>query len=112
MWCNQIFSLIDGQRTIQNIIVADNYEIANQLARQFYGENAYSVDTTFYPVSIGCKHIDGIFYDESEEIEIPRNLTPDEEANYAKLKVDALEVSQAYRTVDLDFRLSMIELGL
>ena len=38
MWCNQIFSLINDNK-IQNTIVCDNYEVANQIARTTYGDN-------------------------------------------------------------------------
>lgn len=79
MWVNQIFSLIDDTGTIQNIIVCDNYEIANQIARMSYENDAYAIDTTQYPVSVGCKHIDGRFYQEDGVTEILRNPTPDEQ---------------------------------
>jgi hypothetical protein len=90
MWCNQIFSLIKDE-VVQNIIVCDNYEVANQIARVQYGEDAIAVDTTQYPLSIGCKYIDNIFYEEDGETVVERNLTADEEAAIAKAKAEALE---------------------
>jgi hypothetical protein len=110
MWCNQIFSLIQ-EETIKNIIVADNYEIANQLARMQYGDEAYAVDTTQYPVGIGYKHIDGVFYDEDE---VAINQNPNESQNIALLqdKIQVLESSNIETELDIDYRLSMIELGL
>ncbi|MDF2950776.1 MAG: hypothetical protein K0S18_359 [Anaerocolumna sp.] len=91
MWVNQIFSLIDSDGTIQNIIVADNYEIANQISRDLYGDGAYAEDTTQYPLGIGCKHINGLFYREDGVTEVPRNLTAEEEANLARIKAEQLE---------------------
>lgn len=104
MWCNQIFSLISGD-TIQNIIVVDNYELANQIARIQYGDDAIAVDSTFYPVSIGYKYIDGIFYKEDGVTVIPHNPTEAE-------RIAAMELHQAETEVDVDFRLSFLELGL
>lgn len=75
MWCNQIFSLINDNK-IQNTIVCDNYEIANQIARTTYGDNAIAVDTTLYPVSIGDDYIDGLFYQDGKVVK--RNLTEEE----------------------------------
>lgn len=75
MWCNQIFSLINNNK-IQNTIVCDNYETANQIARITYGDDAIAVDTTLYPVSIGDDYIDGTFYKDGEIIK--RNLTEEE----------------------------------
>lgn len=75
MWCNQIFSLINDNK-IKNTIVCDNYEIANQIAKINYGDNAIAVDTTLYPVSIGDNYIDGSFYRNNEVIK--RNLTEEE----------------------------------
>ena len=75
MWCNQIFSLINDNK-IKNTIVCDNYEIANQIAGVTYGDNAFAVDTTLYPVSIGDDYIDGLFYRDGELIK--RNPTEEE----------------------------------
>ncbi len=110
MWCNQIFSLIHEDK-IQNIIVADNYETANQLARMVYGDEAFAVDTTQYPVSIGDSHINNKFYDEEGKVII---ANPTESQNIALLqnKLQNLENKDAETELDIDFRLSMIELGL
>ena len=106
MWCNQIFSLICNE-TVQNIIVCDNYEVANQIARMTYGNDAIAVDTTQYPLSIGDKYIDGIFYSEDGSA-VSRTNTAEEDAREAQAKVNALADLQA----EIDYRLSRIELGL
>lgn len=94
MWCNQIFSLIkpvDGVNEIQNIIVCDNYEVANQIARLNYGGDAYAVDTTYYPLTIGCKHVGGKFYSKDGTTEIPKNPTAEEQVEQVKAENTALE---------------------
>ncbi|MDF2841763.1 MAG: hypothetical protein K0R00_189 [Herbinix sp.] len=91
MWVNQIFSLItpvsETDNVVQNIIVCDNYEVANQIAKFNYGEFAFAVDTTQYPLSIGNIYRGGVFYiasytDEQgvlhEEELVPRTPTVDE----------------------------------
>ena len=75
MWCNQIFSLINEDK-IKNTIVCDSYEVANQIAKITYGDNAFAVDTTLYPVNIGDDYINGLFYRDGELIE--RNPTEEE----------------------------------
>ncbi len=110
MWCNQIFSLIHEDE-IQNIIVADNYEVANLLARMQYGDDAYAVDTTQYPVSIGDRHINGIFIDEND-MEIRKNPTSDEVLRYTSDRVEEMNIRQAESELDTDYRLSILELGL
>lgn len=111
MWCNQIFSLIKDNE-IQNIIICDNYEVANQISRMQYGDDAYAVETTQYPLSIGYKHINGIFYEEDGITIVNRNLTADEEATLARVKVETLEMKQTEMEVETDYRLSTMELGL
>jgi hypothetical protein len=100
MWCNQIFSLIKGN-IVRNIIVCDNYEVANQIARVQYGEDAIAVDTTQYPLSVGYKYIDNIFYEEDGETVVERNLTADEEASIAKAKAEAMEAQVAALNIAL-----------
>lgn len=80
MWCNQIFSQI-SENVIKNIIVCDNFEMANYLARCTYGDVAFAVDTTLYPIRIGDTYDNGKFYRISEDgikTEIPRNPTQEE----------------------------------
>lgn len=111
MWCNQIFSLISDS-VVQNIVVCDNYEVANEIARIQYGETAYAVDTTHYPLSIGYKHIDGFFYEEDGVTKVFQNPTADEEAKAALDIATSLEARQVETELDIDFRLSILELGL
>lgn len=94
MWCNQIFSLIHTDK-IQNIIVCDNYEVANVIARNTYGDDAFAVETTLYPVSIGYKYQGGLFYDNDGNV-IERNLTEEEEIRQLKYENDNLKSTNAF----------------
>lgn len=68
MIVHQVFAIV-YEETVQNIIVCDNYELANQIARGSYGNDAIAVDCLQYPCFIGCKYKDGKFYDlENKEI--------------------------------------------
>lgn len=112
MWLNQVFSLIqpiEGINTIQNIIVCDNYTVANDLARLSYGEEAYAVDTTLYPVTFGDTHIDGTFYHNGEVV-LPTK-TDSEKLSELEGFTSAINLRQAEAEADTDFRLSMLELG-
>ena len=68
MIIHQVFAIVH-EETVQNIIVCDNYELANQIARGTYGNEAIAVDCLQYPCFIGCKYKEGKFYDlEDNEI--------------------------------------------
>lgn len=71
MIVHQIFAQIHEEK-VQNIIVCDNYEMANWLARATYGDEAFAVDCLQYPCGIGDKYREGFFYrindDESETV--------------------------------------------
>lgn len=91
MIVHQVFAQIfEGE--VKNVIVCDNYEIANWLARASYGEEAFAVDCLQYPCGIGDKYHDGGFYrvsDGGSEIEIRPTITAEQE-------VQALNAQIAY----------------
>ena len=62
MIVHQVFAMIDGKGNVLNVAVCDNYELANQLARDVYGEDSIAVDCLQYPCGIGDKYIDNRFY--------------------------------------------------
>ena len=70
MWCTQRFAII-ADSTIQNIIVCDNYYVANDIAREAFGENACAIDVSAYAVGIGDTFDSKAnkFYRDEEEIE-------------------------------------------
>ena len=111
MYVKQTFAIVLGE-TIKQDIVCDNYELANQLARTVYGDDAIAVDSTQYPIDVGDKYIDGYFYFKDGVTRVPRNNTGEENALLAVGKVTELESNIAQNNVDIDYRLSIIELGL
>lgn len=81
MYCTQTFSLLTpdegGERIIKNIIVADDFELANRIANRQYGCGAIAIDTTDYPVRIGDIWKDGVFYHLGAVV--PKNPSYDEQ---------------------------------
>ena len=110
MYVKQTFALISGDEVKQDI-VCSNFEVANQLARRIYGDDAIAVESTQYPISEGDKCIDGYFYFKDGVTRIPRTNTGEENALLAVEKVAELEANIASDNVDMDYRLSLIELG-
>lgn len=66
MIVHQIFAQIYDNE-VKNIVVCDNYEMANWLARGSYGDEAFAVDCLQYPCGIGDKYHDGAFYHMSND---------------------------------------------
>jgi len=86
MIVHQVFAqIVDGD--VKNIIVCDNYELANQLSRMIYGDHAMAWECTQYPVSIGDKFIDGVFYFKDGVTPVPRMNTAEEDAAEAKAEL-------------------------
>jgi|GEM_PF-1307570 len=115
MWCNQIFAILSYHEikeiyVVKNTIVCDNYEFANQLARQDYGFDALAIETTNIPVSIGdhYDHRTGTFYRKDTENVIEPNKTPEEEIKELKKTVNALLDYEA----DLLYEVSLLRAKL
>lgn len=90
MIVHQVFAFIVNEE-IKNIAVCDNYELANSLSRMVFGEEASAWECTQYPVSIGDKCKDRVFYFKDGITLVPRTNTAEEDASIAKNKVTALE---------------------
>ena len=52
---------------VQNIIVCEDYELANQLSRATYGPAAIAVECTQYPINIGSIWKDNKFFRKNED---------------------------------------------
>ena len=74
---------------VQNIMVCDNYELANELTRASYGDDGFAVECNQFPCVIGDKYHDGGFYRdiEGEGIEIPIEYVPTPEQQVEALTV-------------------------
>jgi hypothetical protein len=99
------------EEQIKNVIVCDNFELANQIAKVQYGDTAIAVDTTLYPVTIGDSYIDGFFYNQAGTV-IERNLSDAEQITALKQELNRTLLEKAESELDIDERLSKLELGL
>lgn len=99
MYCKQTFALIAGG-TIQNDIVCSSYTTANELAKGQYGVEAFAVDSTQYPVSIGDYYRDGIFYFKDGNTPVPRQNTAEEDARLALLNTERLQADMDYVSME------------
>lgn len=110
MIVHQVFAqILDNE--VNNVIVCENYELANWLARATYGEEAFAVDCLQYSCSLGDQYRDGKFYRISEDgAEREIEYVPTQEQQVHVLNYEAIR-SEEHR-LDLDYRLSKTELGL
>ncbi len=115
MWCNQIFAFISmndsEEGKVENLVVCDNIEWANQTARQLYGDTAVALDTTLFPLKTGDTYYNGDFYS-PDGTKIHKNLS--EAENIAVLQAEniALKEQQAEQDVILlenDYRLLLLQ---
>ena len=108
MVVHQVFAHILDNK-IKNVIVCDNYEVANQLARSIYGQNAIAVECTQYPCGIGDFYIDNSFHyrdkDDPNKVgdPVPRKNTAEEDAFEANSKATVLQDDAAANTVDIEY---------
>lgn len=93
MIVHQVFAEI-FEEEVKNVIVCDNYELANYLARATYGETAFSVDCLQYPCQIGDKYHEGLFWrvdpDTGEESAV--EYIPTQEQQVQQLSVENTEL--------------------
>lgn len=110
MIVHQVYAQIYEDK-VKNIIVCDNYEMANWLSTATYGNKAFAVDCVQYPCEIGNGYRDNKFYrvdDVGLEHEIERVPTLDQQVKQLALERDVIDEYQ----MDLDYRLSCQELNL
>lgn len=110
MIVHQVFAQI-FENEVKNVIVCDNYELANWLARATYGSEAFAVDCLQYPCNKGDRYRDGVFYKVLENgTEQVIDYVPTQEQQVQVLNMEAEQTAE--HQMDLDYRLSMTELGL
>ena len=82
MIVHQVYAHI-SEGVVQNVIVCDNYDMANWLARQVYGDDAFALDCLQYPCAAGDIYRDGRLYrkdpETEEETAIEYIPTPEEQ---------------------------------
>lgn len=75
MTVHQVFAQIT-ENEVKNIMVCDNYELANYISRATYGTDSFAIDCTQYPCSIGDKYHDGMFWRENSDTGENRLIVP------------------------------------
>lgn len=89
------YAIIGSDNKVKNIALYQvgegGYTLANLQAVETYGEDAYAVEVTQYPVQIGDDYIEGRFYRNGEEI-LP---FPTDEQEIAMLKVENASLNSA-----------------
>jgi len=110
MWCTQRFAFLNDSNTIQNIIVCDDYSVANEIAKNIYGDDGYAIDVTNYAVGIGDEYRDGNFYRDGVLIE----PEPSIEDKLARLFGETASLEEAACDIDgnVSERLSQVEEAL
>lgn len=110
MIVHQVFAQIHNGE-VKNVIVCDNYELANWLARATYGLEAIAVDCLQYPCGPGDHYHNGVFYKVLEDgAEQKIEYVPTQEQQVQMLNMEAEQTAE--HQMDLDYRLSVTELGL
>ena len=105
--------IVDTQ--IKNIIVIDDFFIAQQLTKASFGENSVAVDCSRYPVSVGDYFIDGVFYkadenDKTKQGEVVKRInTADEDAYEANAKATANQRTLADVVVNTEYLMALSE---
>ena len=97
MIVHQVFAQIFDE-TVQNVMVCDNYELANYITRCTYGDTAFAVDCLQYPCGIGDKYHDSKFYkidEEGKETEIAYVPTEEQQVSMLQYEKDQLVVAMA-----------------
>lgn len=84
MFYHQVYAEIQDKK-VKNIIVCNNYEMANQLARNNYGEEAIAVDCTYWACQVGDTYENGGFIDENGNL---REYKGSEAENISKLELE------------------------
>ena len=89
MIAQRIWSFIKNNK-VMNIIVCDNYALADSLAKSSLGEEAFAVEITQVPTSIGDSYANGIFTNK-DGVEISPLPTAEEEVATLKSEKNILE---------------------
>lgn len=96
MIVHQVYAIIDTEGIVQNIMVCENYEEANLIARASYNDQAIAVDCLQYPCGLGDRYHDGRFWhvgEDGKETEIA--YVPTQEQQVAVLQAENNELTLA-----------------
>lgn len=102
------FALI-YENEVKNIFICENYELANQIARASYGNNAFAEETTRYATKIGDNYKNGIFFHRLEDGSLAEVMyIPTEKDNIVELRSKLLQ-SQLVITETYENKISLEE---
>lgn len=90
IWLNYAY-IKNGK--IENIgsFLYTGYTEAQIVAKQLYGNEAFAVDVTQYPVKVGDDYVDGLFYRDGVKID----PLPTDEQDIERLKVENESLNSA-----------------
>lgn len=96
MIVHEVFAVI-SEEEVKNVMVCDNYSMANYLARATYGNDAIAVDCLQYPCGIGDIYRNNTFYHVNSETgeETPIQYVPTQEQQVSVLKAENEELTLA-----------------
>lgn len=89
MIIHQVFAQI-YEGVINNIIVCDDYDIANWLAKAQYGDKGFAVDCYNYPCKIGDRYEGGFFYDKETDEKLDPIITSEMQIKTLSAKIEYL----------------------
>ena len=96
MLVHEVFAQIfEGE--VKNVMVCENYPVADYLTKMVFGDTAYAVNISQYPVGISDKYHDNLFWRINKETgeEIIINPLPTQEQEVAQLKAENEELTLA-----------------
>lgn len=96
MIVHEVFAQIfEGE--VKNIMVCENYPMADYLTKCTYGSEAYAVDCLQYRCSVGDEYHDGFFWhvdlETGEEVQVP--YAPTQEQQVSALTAENAELTLA-----------------
>jgi len=102
MIVHEIFAQVIKGR-IENIVICENYPMADHLAKCIYGPEAYAVDCLQYRCMIGDLHHDNTFWriDEETGEEVALEYIPTQEQQVASLTIENEELSSQLTVTQL-----------
>lgn len=103
---------VDGDGVVQHISMFENYEDANRITRIIYGDQAFAAEYRYAvrPGGVDRFH-DGRFWVVSPDgTETEAEYMPTQEEEIARLSAEKIATDEY--NIDLDYRLSCLELGI
>lgn len=80
---------------VENIAIFENYEDANNITKIVYGDDAFAVDITEWPVGPGYKYINDTFYEPDGETLISPIPSPQTQINNIGYTIDDMTLMMA-----------------